>query len=71
VKFSAALALAVGASVGMAAIFIVPIAVMVGAMQRLAQMAAGKSGPRPHGPALVIAAAAVVSVHALLAAGWV
>lgn len=60
-KFAAALTITVALYAGPFALYLVPIAMVLGAVYRLGLQVVGRSsGPRAHGPAIAIAALAVL-----------
>ena len=60
-KFAAALTITVAIYAGPFALYLIPIAMVLGAVYRLGLQVAGRSsGSRPHGPAIAIAAMSVL-----------
>lgn len=60
-KFSAALTITVAIYAGPFALYLIPIAMLLGAIYRVGLQVLGRgSGPRAHGPAIAIAAVAVL-----------
>ncbi|WP_435740169.1 prepilin peptidase [Clavibacter nebraskensis] len=62
VKFAGALSLSIAIYAGWAAIYLLPLAIMIGAVQRIVERLRGGSGPggRAHGPAITIAGLVLV-----------
>lgn len=62
VKFAGAFALSIATYAGWAAIYLLPLAFMIGAIQRIAEHIAGRgrTGGRAHGPAITLAGVGIL-----------